>query len=258
MFAPAQLGPGPGEDLCCLSGDWHILQRVDGHRWSLDDLVVAWAALREVGERPPRRAADLGCGIGSVLLMVAWRFPGAEVIGVEAQAVSVDLARRSIAWNDAEARCRVRLGDLRDPATMPEGAVFDLVTATPPYLPPGTANESSKIQWGPCHIEKRGGIEEYCRAAARLLAPGGVFVTSAGGRDRARVERGAAEAGLSLVRRLDVLPRAGKPVLFSVHALRRRGEAGALEVDEPLTVRDAAGRRTPRCRELRLEMGMPA
>jgi tRNA1(Val) A37 N6-methylase TrmN6 len=39
---------------------------------------------------------DLGCGIGSVLLMLAWRFPDAAVVGVEAQALSLDLARRSI------------------------------------------------------------------------------------------------------------------------------------------------------------------
>ena len=37
-----ELGPRPGEDLCFLAGDWRILQRLGGHRWSLDDLVTAW------------------------------------------------------------------------------------------------------------------------------------------------------------------------------------------------------------------------
>src|SRR5262245_7239106 len=97
--APASDGgppPGPGEDLCYLSGDWRILQRVRGHRWSLDDLVTAWAAAEETAATPPARIVDLGCGIGAVLMMVAWRFPAARCVGIEAQAVSVDLARRSL------------------------------------------------------------------------------------------------------------------------------------------------------------------
>src|SRR5262245_12293001 len=93
------LQPRADEDLCHLSGDWRILQRIDGKRWSLDDLVTAWLAADELRDTPPRRAADLGCGIGSVLMMIAWRFPSARVVGVEAQEVSVGLARRSLAWN---------------------------------------------------------------------------------------------------------------------------------------------------------------
>ena len=42
------LWPGPNEDLCWLAGDWRILQRIDGHRFSLDDLVTAYV---EEGER---------------------------------------------------------------------------------------------------------------------------------------------------------------------------------------------------------------
>src|SRR5262249_20078807 len=97
----ADLWPGPGEGLCHLAGNWRILQLVRGHRWSLDDLVTAWFAAEVVGGAPPGRFADLGCGIGAVLLLLAWRFPAARGLGVEAQPVSVDLARRSLAWNGA-------------------------------------------------------------------------------------------------------------------------------------------------------------
>src|SRR5204863_452622 len=63
-------GPGPGEDLCYLAGDWRILQRLDGHRWSLDDLVTAWFAARLLEEAPARTVLDLGCGIGAVLMLL--------------------------------------------------------------------------------------------------------------------------------------------------------------------------------------------
>jgi tRNA1(Val) A37 N6-methylase TrmN6 len=252
--APA-LGPRAGEDLCYLAGDWRILQRLDGHRWSLDDLVTAWYAARAVAERPPRRMLDLGCGIGTVLLLLAWRFPEAHGVGVEAQDVSVDLARRSLAWNGVAGRCAVGLADLREAGAVPERASFDLVTGTPPYLPPGTATASARVQCGPCHLEYRGGIEVYCDAAVRALAPGGRFVVCHS--VPARVECAAAAAGLALVRRRDVVPRAGKRPLFAVHVLERSAEAGQLAIEPPLVVRDADGARTAEFRALRADMGMP-
>src|SRR6185436_2010279 len=115
------LWPRPGEDLCWLAGDWRILQQVRGHRFSLDDLVTAHLAARIAAAAPPGRMLDLGCGIGSVLLLLAWRFPLARACGIEAQPLSAAMARRSIAWNGAGDRCQVIEGDLRDPATAVAG-----------------------------------------------------------------------------------------------------------------------------------------
>lgn len=249
--------PAAGEDLCYLAGDWRILQRLDGHRWSLDDLVTAWVAVRELHDRPPARVADLGCGIGAVLMLVAWSFPAARCIGVEAQEVSVGLARRSLAWNGVGDRCEIRLGDLRDPATLREGPAFDLVTGTPPYLASGTATESQRIQCGPCHFEHRGGIEAYCEAAARVLAPGGRFVACASIAQADRVASGAASAALAITSRLDVVPRQGKAALFSVYAMAPACETIGTPRRATLVVRDAAGRRTLAFGKLRAQMGMP-
>ncbi|HJQ83408.1 MAG TPA: methyltransferase domain-containing protein, partial [Candidatus Binatia bacterium] len=199
---------------------------------------------------------DLGCGIGAVLLLLAWRFPAARGHGIEAQAVSVELARRSLAWNGAGARCAVRLGDLRDPTVLPAGAVFDLVTGTPPYLRPGSATPSARLQRGPCHVAYRGGIEDYCVAAARCLAPRGRFVVCEAAAHAERVHAAATAAGLGVEGRLDVVPRAGKAALFSVHVLAWTG-AERTAVGPPLVVRDRAGRRTAAFVTVRREMGMP-
>ena len=249
------LWPGPGEDLCYLAGDWRILQRVHGHRWSLDDLVTAWGAAESVAT-PPARIMDLGCGIGAVLLLLAWRFPEARCVGIEAQELSVALARRSLAWNGADDRCAVHHGDLRDAMLLGEGAVYDLVTGTPPYLPLGTATVPTRVQQAPCHLEQRGGIEAYCEAAARLLAPDGRFVVCHS--SPARVARAAVTAGLAIESRRDVIPRAGKAPLFAVFVLRRVERAGSrAAVPPPLVVRDARGQRTDAFRDLRQRMGMP-
>jgi tRNA1Val (adenine37-N6)-methyltransferase len=249
--------PGLGEDLCYLAGDFRILQRVDGHRWSADDLVTAWSAAEQVAASPPRRPVDLGCGIGTVLLFTAWRFPEARCAGVEAQAVSAGLARRSVAWNGLSGRCEVRLGDLREPASLEGLGPADLVTGTPPYLPPGTGVESSRVQCGPCRFEHRGGVEVYCEAAARLLSPGAPFVGCAASRQRDRVARAAEAAGLALVSWRDVIPKEGKDALFSVYTARRRGEAGACVEEPALVIRGRDGRFTGAFEAIRRAMGIP-
>src|SRR5881227_518799 len=96
------LRPGPvprggidaevGETLDYISGHFKIFQYSGGHRFSTDDVLTAWYATQWA----PRvdRAMDLGSGIGSVALVVAWRLPGARIVTVEAQADSVRLARK--------------------------------------------------------------------------------------------------------------------------------------------------------------------
>jgi tRNA1Val (adenine37-N6)-methyltransferase len=253
----ADVWPGPGEDLCYLAGDWRILQRIRGHRWSLDDLVTAWFAAQLTEATPPARLADLGCGIGAVLLLLAWRFPQARCAGIEAQPLSVALARRSLGWNGAEGRCEVRLGDLRDPGAFPEGAVYELVTGTPPYLPAGTATEPTRVQQAPCHIEQRGGIEAYCAAAARLMTPKARFVVCHAAPQSERAVAAARMSGLTIESRCDVIPRQGKGALFAVCSMRHAGEITCGTALPPLVVRDAHGQRTDTFRVLRQQMGMP-
>ena len=91
---------------------------------------------------------------------------------------------------------------------------------------------------------------------ARVLAPGGWFVTCAGALQQARVVAGAAAAGLGIVRRCDIVSRAGKAALFGVYAMRA-GDAATV-VEPPLVVRDEAGRWTAAFHTLRRAMGMPA
>ena len=250
-----ELWPREGEDLCWLSGDWRILQRVDGHRWSLDDLVTAWFAARQCAT-PPARTLDLGCGIGTVMLLTAWRFPLARTLGIEAQEVSARLAERSIAWNGVGDRCHVRHADFREADAIDETR-FELVTGTPPYFRRGAGTESDHVQRGPCRFEHRGGIEDYCRAAARVLAPGAPFVACESAGQDARVAGAASQAGLSIERWREIIPRAGKPPLIVVFSMRRSGEAAPRTDASPLTVRALSGRRTPEFNALRTSMGIP-
>jgi tRNA1(Val) A37 N6-methylase TrmN6 len=275
------LWPDGEEDLCWLAGDWRLLQRREGHRFSLDDLVTAHYAWRVVSAaRPrggraqevvdplpaqappaPRRILDLGCGIGTVLLLMAWRFSEATLRGIEAQTVSAELGRRSIAWNGVADRCGIVSGDLRDATLLANEPPFELITGTPPYFPRGTGLESDQIQRGPCRFEHRGGIEDYAAAAALRLAPGAPFVACAPATQADRVLAAAAAAGLFVERLRAVVPRAGKAPLLILFSMRAPAPGqtsdGFPREEPPLVVRDANGRRTEEFVALRTDMGMP-
>lgn len=242
--------PADDEDLCYLTGEWRLFQKTRGHRWSLDDLITAHFAAEQVSA--PARCLDLGCGIGSVLLMIAWRFPAAQCTGVEAQPMSAALARKSIAWNGAADRVRLIEADFREAAV---DAKFELITGTPPYFPLGSGTLSPRVQAGPCRFEHRGGVEAYCDAAARALTDDGTFVFCESAPQLPRVEAALAAAGLHLGAWRAVVPREGKAPLVSVFAARRaRWDAGPLPA---LVVRDRAGQWTPEFLALRAAMGMP-
>jgi tRNA1Val (adenine37-N6)-methyltransferase len=249
----AELVPAADEDLAYLAGDWRLFQKRSGHRWSLDDLITAWVATRDRDPTIAVRALDLGCGLGSVLLLVAWRLPAATVLGIEAQADRAALGRRSIAYNGVAERCQIVDGDLRE-MTAAAGTTFDLITGTPPYFPRGTGTESAKPHAAPCRFELRGGVEDYLAAAAGRLAPRGTITMCTSSLERARVTAGAAAAGLTVREHWEIVPRTGKAALIAVDQLTT--EPGPRR-DHQLIVRDAAGAWTSDFRTVRRDLGMP-
>jgi tRNA1Val (adenine37-N6)-methyltransferase len=171
---PRGVSADDGESLDYLCGHFRIFQYEKGHRYSTDDVLTAWYATQWA----PRvdRAADLGSGIGSVAMLSAWRLPGATFCTVEAQEMSLRLARKSIRYNGLDGRFTTYLGDLRDETILANEAPFDLVTASPPYWPASDATGAAHPQAVPARIEVRGTVADYAAAAARILAPGGTFV----------------------------------------------------------------------------------
>jgi tRNA1(Val) A37 N6-methylase TrmN6 len=246
------LEPAADEDLCFLAGDWRLFQKLRGHRWSLDDLVTAQIATRGLDPASPLRALDLGCGLGSVLLMVAWTLPGADVTGIEAQSDRAAMGRRSIAYNGVESRCRILDGDLR---THTLSGPFDLITGTPPYFPIGTGTESTKTHAAPARFEHRGGVEDYLAAAAKRIAPHGRIAICTSALERDRVA--AAVRTLSLAHRehWQIIPRAGKEPLVDVDVLEPGGPSEPAQRE--LVVRDRQGLWTADFQRVRADLGMP-
>jgi tRNA1(Val) A37 N6-methylase TrmN6 len=207
----------------------------------------------------PARVLDLGCGLGSVLLHLAWSVPAATLVGAEVQDVSFALLQRNVNHNRLGDRVGIHHGDFRDPAlqtTLLTGGRFPLVTGTPPYFPTGTATFADDAQRARARMETRGGIEAYVATGARMLADDGWLVVCGDSDAESRLTAVADTEGLALCARYVVIPREHRPPLFSVWALRHAAHHSAC-ADRVLTLRDEHGERTADAKMLRAFSGFP-
>ena len=248
-----------------LTRDFKIFQRRRGHRHSTDDLLTAWYAATHAPDRPVKTLLDLGSGIGSVGLALAWYFEEAALTAIEVQRGSYRLLCENAWANGVEARTHLVHGDLRDAALslLLASPPFDLVTGSPPYFDVKSGIVSADPQRAGARFELCGDVSDYCRAARHTLAHGGRFVFCFPTVQRARAETACAKARLAIVTSRDVIPKEGAPPLFSLFACRRAGDdgddggdGGAHEHEPPFTVRRADGQPTDEHAAARALFGM--
>ena len=221
-----------------ITAGFSLAQRRRGHRTSTDDLLTGWYAMEQM--TAPARALDLGSGVGSVALLVAWRAPAARITAVEAQDESVALLRENVARNGLDARVTVVHADLRDAKF--GGETFELVTGTPPYFDVRAGVVPADPQKTHARFELRGDVRDYAIAARAALAPGGRFVFCFPSAQRPRAEAAVAAAELAVVCAREVVPRAGVAPLFTLFSCARADEHRVPAIEEPPhVVRDAAG-----------------
>jgi tRNA1Val (adenine37-N6)-methyltransferase len=250
----------PDETLDALSGYFRLYQLRKGHRFSTDDLDVAWYGTTWVP--CARTVLDLGSGIGSVGMIAAWRLQAARFVAVEAQEESVRLARRSAIYNGLTERYEIRHGDFRAAGVLGDEERFDLVLASPPYFPAGSGIDGDHQQKVACRFELRGDIRDYCAAAARHLERGGLFACVFPEEQRPRAEAAAREAALTIVRRRPVVFRETEPPPIGVFAMMRDEDLpedfrSQTWVEPPLVIRRADGAVHPEYAAVKLAVGFP-
>lgn len=252
----------PHETLDAVAGHFRLFQLRDGHRFSTDDVLTAWYGTSWCPTA--QTALDLGSGIGTVATVVAWRLPGARLVTVEAQDISAALARKSVRYNGLSGRYDLRQGDFREAGVVRPDERFDLITGSPPYFPHGSGVESEHPQKLACRFELRGTVADYCATASRHLALGGFFacVFPNEPAQLARVEVGANEAGLVIVRRRPVVFREGDLALIGLFGMMRATDLpewfrGQTWVEPDLVIRTRDGKIHPEYSAVKLAIGFP-
>lgn len=152
------------------NGYW-IIQNPEKFCFGMDAVLLSGFAKVKAGEC----AVDLGTGTGIIPILLEAKTEGKHFTGLEIQAESADMARRSAAINHLEAKIDIVEGDIKEASSLLGAGKFDVVTSNPPYMTAShgltNAGEAKKI----ARHEILCTLEDVIREGARLLRPGGRF-----------------------------------------------------------------------------------
>lgn len=117
------------------------------------------------------RAADFGSGSGSISLLCAAAGKFSHITAFEAQERYAELCARNAALNRLDDKIEVRNTDIRELCAGREK--FCAVFTNPPYMKTDSGRASSDAGRNAARHETRGGIADFCKAAAASLDWGG-------------------------------------------------------------------------------------
>ena len=155
------------------NGQIVVRQENAGYRFSIDAVLLA----DYVTAHPNDILVDLGTGCGILPLILAFRYPEAQFIGIEIQSPLADLAVRNVRENNMSDRIRIMCRDMKSIRQDLLPGPVDRVISNPPYRKPGTGRINPNTQRAVARHEIKITLQEVVGTAARLLRPGGRFTT---------------------------------------------------------------------------------
>ncbi len=155
-----------GEQLDDLGREnFRLIQRKDRFRFGMDAVLLA--AFARVHAR--ERVIDLGTGTGVIPILMRARYQCRSFTGLELDAVSADMALRSVRFNGLEEDIRIVCGDIRNTRELFEPGSFDVVTSNPPYMTVGSGAPPKDEPVAGARHEYFCTLEDTVKAAAYLL-----------------------------------------------------------------------------------------
>lgn len=178
---------------------------------------------------------DIGTGTGIIPILLEAKTLAAHLTGLEIQAESADMARRSISLNNLEQKIDIITGDIKEAEHLFAAASFDVITTNPPYMIGchgiKNPNEAKAI----ARHEIACTLRDIVEKSAYLLKPGGhLFMVHRPFR-LVEIFSTMVEFGLEPKRMQMVYPYVDKePNMVLIEACR--GGKSRLKVEKPLIV----------------------
>ncbi|MBI5640990.1 MAG: tRNA1(Val) (adenine(37)-N6)-methyltransferase [Nitrospirae bacterium] len=151
--------------------DIKLYQRKEGYRFSVDALLLACF----VNVRYLKEIADLGAGSGVIGMLLAKRYPQANVLLLELQESLFGLAERNVSLNGLDDRVKVVLADIKDVGTILPKMSYDLVVSNPPFRKPSSGRLSLGEEKAVARHELRLKLPDLAESASYLLRARGRF-----------------------------------------------------------------------------------
>jgi tRNA1Val (adenine37-N6)-methyltransferase len=165
-----KLNPGERIDDLQRNG-YRIIQDPEKFCFGMDAVLLSGYATANDGAR----VIDLGTGTGIIPILMAAKTSAAELVGLEIQPESAEMASRSVLLNDLQDRVKIVNGDIKEADSLFEAASFDVVTSNPPYMIGGHGLKNDDSPKAIARHEILCDLEDVVKCAARLLRPRGKF-----------------------------------------------------------------------------------
>lgn len=123
--------------------------------------------------RDGARVLDLGTGTGIIPILLEAKTKASHLTGLEIQADSADMARRSVALNGLEKKIDIVTGDIREAGSMFDAASFDVITCNPPYMIGQHGLKNPEDAKAIARHEISCTLKDVAAQTAKLLKPGG-------------------------------------------------------------------------------------
>ena len=162
----------PGERLDDLQiGGLELIQDPDGFCFGVDAVFLSDFAKVRAGET----VLDLGTGNGIIPVLLCAKTEGKKFTGLEIQADTAEMARRSVALNGLEDRVEIVTGDIREASQIFKPVFFDVITTNPPYMPAEHGIRNADGVRAAARHEVLCTLDDILRESMRLLQDKGRF-----------------------------------------------------------------------------------
>ncbi|SFC64415.1 tRNA1Val (adenine37-N6)-methyltransferase [Butyrivibrio sp. YAB3001] len=162
----------PGERLDDLQRNgYKIIQDPEKFCFGMDAVLLSGFAQAAEGSR----VLDLGTGTGIIPILMAGKTKATELIGLEIQEASAEMANRSVILNDLQTRVKIVQGDIKEAGQIFGAASFDVVTSNPPYMINSHGLQNPDAPKAIARHEILCDLNDVIKSAAKCLKPGGKF-----------------------------------------------------------------------------------
>ena len=160
------------ESLCDLQRNgYQIIQDKDSFCFGMDAVLLSGFAEVKLGES----VVDFGTGTGILPILLEAKTEGEKFVGLEIQSDSVDMAKRSVQYNDLEDKIEIVEGDIKNASEIFGKDSFDVVVTNPPYMSENNGLENPEEPKAIARHEIKCTLEDVICEAAAVLKPQGRF-----------------------------------------------------------------------------------
>ena len=151
--------------------DYKIIQKNDGFCFGMDAVLLSGFA----SAKKKDRIIDLGTGTGIIPILMRAKTESRDIIGLEIQPASADMAERSVKLNGLEEDIKIVRGDICRAAEIFGRGSFDVVTSNPPYMKAGSGLTNPNDSKAIARHEVLCTFEIIASQVKQLLKSGGRF-----------------------------------------------------------------------------------